>query len=61
MNDIKCALSCEYLRKYEKVYEKKYLDLAIDYASNNLSAIKYRISVNSNMLRLLKHLSIQHD
>lgn len=41
------------MRKYEKNYDKKWLDSAIDLVENNLQAIKYRIALNSNMLRLL--------
>lgn len=64
LSQIKCALSCEYLRKYERVYNKKDLDLAIGFAPNNLLAIKYRIGFNANLLRFLNSLqseSIQSE
>jgi len=48
------------LKKYERVYDKKDLDMALAFASNNLSAIRYRVGFNSNLLRIIRLIGCQN-
>ncbi len=62
MEMIKCAISCEFLRKYERIFEKEALNMAIQYAGNNLNARKYRIAHNLQYLNFVKKMSnIEYD